>query len=108
MMHSLKTLAVAFASTLLVAVVVCAQPASQAPKDDFARGELLYSKHCAACHSTQIHWRDKKIVKDWASLKTQVRRWQRIGSLAWSDDEIEQVARYLNASYYHLAAPRLG
>ncbi len=108
MMHSLKTLAVAFATTLLLAGVVRAQPTAQAKKDDFTRGELLYSKHCAACHSTQIHWRDKKAVKDWASLKAQVRRWQRIGSLSWSDDEIEQVARYLNASYYHYAAPRLG
>lgn len=107
MMHSLKTLAVAFAFTLLVAGVVYAQTASQATKNDFARGEILYSNHCAACHSTQIHWRDKKMVKDWASLKTQVRRWQRIGALAWSDDEIEEVARYLNALYYHFAAPRL-
>lgn len=77
-------------------------------KDDFARGELLYSTHCVACHSTQIHWRDKKLATNWVSLKAEVRRWQRLAELGWRDDEIEDVAHYLNALYYRFAAPRLG
>ena len=26
-----------------------------------SRGELLYSTHCIACHTSQMHWRDKKV-----------------------------------------------
>lgn len=29
------------------------------PLPTASRGELLYSTHCIACHSTQIHWREK-------------------------------------------------
>jgi mono/diheme cytochrome c family protein len=82
--------------------------ASAQTKDDFARGELLYSTHCVACHGAQIHWRDKKLAKNWASLKVEVDRWQRLAALGWNNDEIEDVARYLNAVYYHFSSPRLG
>jgi len=77
-----------------------AQPAMPA-----ARGELLYSTHCIACHSREIHWRQKKLATDWASLNVQVRRWAGNGGLGWSDEEIADVARYLNAVHYRFAAP---
>jgi mono/diheme cytochrome c family protein len=82
--------------------------ASAQMKDNFVRGELLYSTHCVACHGAKIHWRDKKLANNWASLKAEVDRWQRLAALDWNDNEIEDVARYLNALYYHFAAPRLG
>jgi len=65
-----------------------------------ARGELLYAAHCIACHASEIHWREQKLSTDWNSLKAQVRRWQASIGLAWSDDEVTDVARYLNATYY--------
>src|SRR5574338_705145 len=34
------------------------------------RGELLYSTHCIACHSAQVHWREKKLATDWATLRS--------------------------------------
>ena len=32
------------------------------------RGELLYSTHCNACHTSRIHWRDKKLASGRRSL----------------------------------------
>jgi mono/diheme cytochrome c family protein len=75
--------------------------ASAQPISNPSRGELLYSTHCIACHGAQIHWRDKKIAKDWIGLKAEVRRWQGVAGLTWSDDDIVEVARYLNAGHYH-------
>jgi len=75
--------------------------ANAEPKSSSPRGELLYSTHCIACHNDKIHWREKKVAKDWMSLKAQVRHWQGIQGLAWSDDDVTEVARYLNARYYH-------
>ena len=66
-----------------------------------SRGELLYSAHCIACHTSQMHWRENRVATDWPSLKIQVRRWQGAASLAWSDGDILEVARYLNESIYH-------
>ena len=70
-----------------------------------ARGELLYSTHCISCHTAQIHWRDRKSATDWSSLQAQVRRWQDNIGLAWSNDDIAQVARYLNALHYRYPTP---
>ena len=76
------------------------------PVRDASRGELLYATHCITCHNTQVHWRDKKAVADWPSLRSEVRRWQEVAGLGWSDDDVAAVARYLNAlHYYRYPAP---
>lgn len=69
------------------------------------RGELLYGTHCVACHNSQLHWRDKRQVVDWTSLRAQVRLWQATGMLAWNESDIDQVARYLNDTYYRFPMP---
>jgi mono/diheme cytochrome c family protein len=69
------------------------------------RGELLYATHCIACHTTEVHWRQKKLAVDWTSLNQQVRRWAGNAGLGWSDDDIVEVARYLNTAYYRFEAP---
>jgi mono/diheme cytochrome c family protein len=74
------------------------------PMRDATRGELLYSTHCIACHSTQVHWRDKKLVTNWTGLRTEVGRWQKSAGLGWGDDDVAAVTRYLNALYYHYPA----
>jgi hypothetical protein len=66
-----------------------------------SRGELLYTTHCIACHTTEMHWRDQRVATDWTSLKFQVRRWQDAVSLGWSDADVLAVSRYLNQSIYH-------
>jgi tetratricopeptide (TPR) repeat protein len=65
-----------------------------------SRGELLYETNCVSCHSKEIHWRDRRLVTDWVSLTAQTRRWQSNAGLRWSDEDVEEVARYLNATIY--------
>jgi len=69
------------------------------------RGELLYTTYCDSCHTEQVHWREKKLATNWASLVVEVRRWQANATLEWSDDDVEAVARYLNSLYYHHPLP---
>jgi mono/diheme cytochrome c family protein len=88
------------AASVIVASLAAAQPAP-AP----SRGELLYATHCIACHTTQVHWRQKKLATDWASLNAQVRRWAANTGLGWSDEEVVDVARYLNTTQYRFATP---
>jgi mono/diheme cytochrome c family protein len=64
------------------------------------RGELLYDAHCIECHNVQIHWRDQKQARNWASLKAQVIRWQAIARLGWDDSDVEEVTRHLNETVY--------
>jgi mono/diheme cytochrome c family protein len=79
--------------------------ANAQPNSHVSRGELLYSTYCIACHTDKIHWRDNKIAKDWAGLNAEVRRWQGIEGFKWSGDDIAEVARHLNALYYHYPEP---
>ncbi len=76
-----------------------AEVGAQAPRDP-GRGELLYSTHCIACHNAQVHWRQKSVVTDWGSLQGEVRRWQDAAGLGWSEQDIAEVTRYLNARHY--------
>ena len=70
-----------------------------------SRGELLYTTHCIACHSTQMHWREQRRATDLDSLKEQVRRWQGRALLSWTEDDIVEVTRYLNQSIYRFGQP---
>ena len=93
---NLKTQFTACAALVGFTTLVAAQPM---PAE--TRGELLYSTHCVTCHTTQMHWRNDRQAFDWESLKFQVRRWQGNAGLAWNDDDIAEVSRYLNESIYH-------
>jgi hypothetical protein len=64
------------------------------------RGALLYSTYCIGCHTTEIHWRDKKLATNWATLKNQVRRWSSNTGVTWDESDILEVTRHLNALYY--------
>jgi len=70
-------------------------------QDSPSRGQLLYDTHCIACHTTQVHWRDQRLASDWPTLKAQVRRFQGMAALQWSEDDVDAVTRYLNDSIYH-------
>jgi mono/diheme cytochrome c family protein len=92
-------------AVLAVAAGFAVNAAAQAPANgDGSRGALLYATHCNACHTTQVHWRDHKRVTSPAGLEAEVRRWQAMGGLGWSDDEVADVARYLDAVYYRFPA----
>jgi mono/diheme cytochrome c family protein len=90
--------------SLLFVVFANINHAGAQPVHDATRGELLYSTHCTACHSTQVHWCDDALVTDWRGLQSEVRRWQEFAGLGWSNQDVAEVARYLNALYYRYPA----
>lgn len=90
----------------LILLLCCSLPtwlhAQQLPNQ--LRGELLYTTHCNACHTTEVHWREQKLVTDWSSLKQQIKRWQSNIDLSWSDEDIVDVAYFLNSNYYQFSS----
>ena len=98
-----------FIALACAAAISHAQPAPAPPQSVPApsRGELLYTTHCIACHTTQMHWRNNKLAYDWPSLKAQVQRWQGNAGLQWGDADITEVARYLNDTIYNYQAERV-
>jgi len=103
-MRSRLTLAAsALLFTLLTAAATSTAALAQLAPAAASRGELLYTTHCIACHTTQVHWRSSRLVTDWAGLLLQVRRWQAAAALQWSDADITEVARHLNNTTYRFA-----
>jgi mono/diheme cytochrome c family protein len=94
------------------AIVICglllalpAAPVAAQQKVSPTRGELLYTVHCVECHNARVHWRDQRLATDWTTLRAQVRRWQGVQKLKWSEADITEVARYLNTYYYEFPVP---
>ena len=90
---------------LCVSLLLTSPVHSDGASFEEGRGEMLYQNHCVACHTTQVHWRDQRLAKDWASLRMQVRRWERNAGLTWDEEDIEAVSDYLNRLYYQFPDP---
>lgn len=96
---------------LVLAIAGCSAGKPQesvGPQADAARGALLYETACAACHTTQAHWRDKRVVRSWGELIFQVTRWQQVAGQNWNADEVADVAAHLNRHFYGLPCPTPG
>ena len=88
--------------TLLATVVLSScLPALAQPSDSPSRGQLLYEAHCVQCHTTQVHWRQARAARDWPGLRAQVQRWQSQIGEQWPQEDVDAVARHLNATIYH-------
>jgi mono/diheme cytochrome c family protein len=72
---------------------------------DMMRGGDLYRAYCNACHTAQVHWREKSLVHSWSDLRYQVSRWQRLAGQNWGMEEIDDVAAYLNQLFYQAPCP---
>lgn len=96
---TMRTLFLLLSAALLAGAAASHVQAASPP----TRGQLLYENHCSGCHDQQVHWRQNKLARDWNSLRAQVRRWQATAGLGWRNEEIDQVARYLNDTIYRFA-----
>jgi mono/diheme cytochrome c family protein len=64
------------------------------------RGKLLYKNHCIKCHTSGVHIRKKRKAKNIGDITYQVNRWVTNNKLDWTQNEIDDVVRYLNTKYY--------
>lgn len=69
-----------------------------------SRGEMLYSVSCGACHATEVHWRAKKLATDPERLRREVLRWKDNVGAEWNIDDVNEVTRYLDATFYRFPA----
>lgn len=82
---------------ILVALPLCWPPSAQA---DPERGRLLYENHCLACHESSIHIRETQGARSLEVVRAAVLRWQAVLALGWGAEEVADVAKYLNATWY--------
>ena len=89
-------------TTVLTGITVCLLAATSAlPAADIDKGKALVAEHCTKCHNDRVYTRKDRRVKSLDGLDQQVRRCETALGLKWFDDDIENVAAYLNKNYYH-------
>lgn len=92
-----KTVVLALAAALCAIVPAFA--------GDAQRGRTLYELGCGECHSESVHGRAHRVARDMGEIRAWVRRWGDHLHLGWTDREIDDVAAYLNDTYYHFDCP---
>ena len=84
----------------LALLCLAAAAAAAEERSPQGRGALLYTTFCVECHTTQVHWRDKRIATDLRGLRAQVRRWQDNIGQNWEQKDIDAVTNHLNRTFY--------
>jgi len=64
------------------------------------KGKALYEKNCTRCHSTEVFTREDRGIKSLEGLKTRVNQCTAAAEVKWVDEEINNVADYLNKNFY--------
>jgi mono/diheme cytochrome c family protein len=88
----------------LSGVLVLGLAALPAQSQEFSRGQALYENHCQSCHTDWAHNREGRKVDSVNELRRRVAAWSDHGGLGWSDEDIGDVADYLNRTFYRLEA----
>jgi hypothetical protein len=91
-------------SLILLSSIASAEPYQSA---DAKAGQMLAEKNCVSCHAesfggdgSEIYTRESRKVKSSKGLVSQVRNCNTMLGLKWFEDEEQNVARYLNQTYY--------
>jgi mono/diheme cytochrome c family protein len=62
--------------------------------------EELYKTNCLKCHGSEIYTREGRIIDSFDGLERQVQRCETALGLRWFDEDIKDVAAYLNHHFY--------
>jgi mono/diheme cytochrome c family protein len=88
-----------------IAALAFAAPSGPVAAADAERGRVLYETSCSACHKDGVHRRSARKAKSFDAIRAQVARWSAEVGGRWSEDEIDDVAFYLNQRYYRFRCP---
>ena len=67
---------------------------------DAEHGQQLHDEHCMKCHDTGVYTRENRRVTNQDALVKQVKRCELNLGLQWFDSDTDDVAQYLNQSFY--------
>ena len=88
--------------TLMSITVTLLAATSSLPAANLDNGKSLVDANCTKCHDERVYTRPDRRVTTLEGLSKQVRRCEQSLGLKWFDDDIDDVAAYLNQAYYKL------
>jgi mono/diheme cytochrome c family protein len=82
--------------------------ATTAQAADLNRGKQLHDQNCMTCHAgimggnaNSIYTRENRRIESYDALVRQVGRCKDNLGVAWPEEEVKDVAAYLNHEFYH-------
>ncbi|NCA68728.1 MAG: cytochrome c [Sphingobacteriia bacterium] len=60
----------------------------------------LHAQHCESCHDSSVYQRADRVVHSLDALERQVQRCESGLGLTWFEEEVKDVAVYLNHHFY--------
>ncbi len=70
------------------------------------RGKQLHNQNCLRCHGTKLYTRRHRRIRTYAGLLTHVQRCATNLNKQWWEDEVADVADYLDAEFYFFGVPK--
>ena len=67
---------------------------------DLKAGQALHEQHCLSCHDSGVYTRADRRVTSPEGLRKQVQRCELSLGLSWYDEDVDNVAHYLDQTYY--------
>ncbi len=93
---------------ILTPAILVAAAALPVAAIDLEAGEELYSENCIHCHSSRMggehslmYTRKDRRIKNKSGLQQMVQFCANQINLQWFDEDVDDVAAYLNKNYYH-------
>lgn len=87
-------------ATLLLAATSLTAIAAPLTLGDAAKGKALHAKGCGDCHGTEVYTRPDRRIKTAEGLLKQVELCNSNLEKNYSDDQLNDVVKYLNDSFY--------
>lgn len=90
-------------SISICALALCASQAFAAKETSaqaIAHGKELVQKNCTRCHGDEVYTRPNRRVTSLAGLGKQVRRCKDNIGIQLFDEDVNDIVKYLNATYY--------
>jgi hypothetical protein len=94
----------------LMSLIFLSFPCFSAPfmNGDISIGETLHKENCSSCHNgmvpggngSEIYMSEFRAIKTSSKLKSQVEFCANQNDIAWFEEEIDSVSRFLNDNFY--------
>ena len=68
---------------------------------DLENGKSLHDENCLRCHNESKYIRKNRMIKNFQQLHERIKQCELMAELTWFDEEIDDVAAYLNTEFYH-------
>ncbi len=86
---------------IFTALLVFSVSSATAFAADTAQGKKLIDENCYTCHGNDVYTRENRMIQNRPGLTKQVQRCELAQGLQWFDEDVENVAEYLNQQFYH-------